>query len=123
MTTSDYKELKVWQKSMALVTEVYSMLKALPGEERFALGDQLRRCSVSIPSNIAEGHDRNSDKEFLHFLSISHGLLAEMETQIMICMNLGYIDNNTCSQLLEKSKEIGIMLRALMRKVHDRCRS
>lgn len=106
---------------MELVTKVYRAIMNLPLEERFALGDQLRRCSVSIPSNIAEGHQRNSDKEFLHFLSIAHGSLAEMETQLMICRNLGYINEETCNPLIAESNLIGIMLRSLMRKVHERC--
>lgn len=74
MQTSDYRNLKVWQKAMDLTVEIYSLVKLLPREETYALADQMRRAVVSIPSNIAEGHGRNSDKEFIKFLSISRGL-------------------------------------------------
>ena len=72
MQTSDYKNLKVWQKAMDLTVEIYSLIKLLPREETYALADQMRRAVVSIPSNIAEGHGRNSDKEFIKFLTKNH---------------------------------------------------
>lgn len=73
MKSSDYKQLIVWHKSMDLVVEVYSLVKLLPKEELYALSDQMRRAAVSIPSNISEGLGRNSDKEFVQFLSVSRG--------------------------------------------------
>lgn len=87
MQTSDYKNLKVWQKAMDLTVEIYSLIKLLPREETYALADQMRRAVVSIPSNIAEGHGRNSDKEFIKFLTISRGSLLELETQIKIVID------------------------------------
>lgn len=75
-----HKELLVWQKSMLLVEEIYRLVKRLPKEETYALSDQMRRAAVSIPSNIAEGNARNSPKEFQHFLYISLGSAAELET-------------------------------------------
>ena len=77
---SNYKDLQVWQRSIELVLDVYKLAQAFPLEERYALGDQMRRAAVSIPSNIAEGHARGSAKEFRHFLSIALGSLAELET-------------------------------------------
>ena len=84
MGYKSYKELIVWQKAMDLVDEVYRLVKLLPREETFALSDQLRRSAVSVPSNIAEGHGRQSRKEFSQFLSIARGSVFEVETQIHI---------------------------------------
>lgn len=85
-----FKEMLVWQKSMDLVEEVYRIIKLLPSDERYALIDQIKRSSVSIPSNIAEGRGRNSDREFLRFLNIANGSAYELETQLIICQRLGY---------------------------------
>lgn len=85
MQTSDYKRLKVWQKAMDLKEEVYRLVRLLPREETYALSDQLRRAVVSMLSNIAEGHGRGSDKEFVKFLTIARGSLFEVETQLLIC--------------------------------------
>ncbi len=87
---SDYKNLEVWKLSMDLVLSVYDLTKTLPSEERYALGDQMRRAAVSIPSNIAEGQARGSKKEFAHFLNFSFGSLAELETQLCLCERIGY---------------------------------
>jgi four helix bundle protein len=88
-----HKDLTVWQKSVEMVTTVYSETKKWPKEELYGLISQVRRASVSIPSNIAEGAGRGSQKEFTRFLSISLGSLAELETQIVIAQKLGYIDD------------------------------
>ncbi len=77
---------------MALVTDIYKITKTFPKEEVYGLVSQIQRASVSIPSNIAEGHDRNSDKEFINFLCFARGSLAELETQIIISGKLGYIN-------------------------------
>ena len=87
-----YKELEAWKESMNLVTNVYQMTKSYPKTELFGIISQIRRCVVSIPSNIAEGVVKHSDKETLRFLDIAIGSLAELETQIIISKNLGYID-------------------------------
>ena len=87
-----YKELIVWQKSMELAEKVYLLVKALPKEETYALSDQIRRAAVSIPSNIAEGHARQSQKEFLQFLCIARGSRAELETQLLLARRLGYFE-------------------------------
>ncbi|MDE7097010.1 MAG: four helix bundle protein [Muribaculaceae bacterium] len=117
MNKSDYKELKIWQKGMILVEEVYKLIRILPPEEKFGLCDQMRRCSVSIPSNIAEGHKRNSDKEFLHFLSISKGSLGELETQLLLCQRLGYADERYVSELCSKVIEVDKMIAGLMTRI------
>lgn len=113
MKSSNYKELKVWQKAMDLTVEVYKLVKLLPKEETYALSDQMRRAVVSIPSNIAEGQGRNSDKEFIQFLSIARGSLWELETQIEICLCIGYIDQSLATNIYNLIAEISKMLNAL----------
>ncbi len=114
MKTSDFRELKVWQKSMDVAVEVYEVIKGLPKEERFCLCDQMRRCSVSIPSNIAEGHNRNSTKEYIRFVSISRGSVAELQTQLLLCQRLRYISEDTLSSYYSRLVEIDKMLGSLM---------
>lgn len=112
-SSKDFKDLIVWQKSMELVAEVYRLVKKLPKEELYALSDQIRRSAISIPSNIAEGQGRNSMKEFNQFLAIAKGSKAELETQLLLCVQINYLDKaeiDTASTLIQ---EIGKMLNAL----------
>lgn len=113
----DHKELIVWQKAMDLVDEIYRLVKHLPKEETYALSDQMRRCCVSIPSNIAEGFDRNSTKEYLHFLSIANGSKAEIETQLLICVRQKFLAEAQIEKALSLCAEIGKMLSAIMKKL------
>ena len=85
---STFRNLLIWQKSMTLTTQIYQLTSTFPKEEIYGLTSQIRRCSVSIPSNIAEGYGRESDKEFLRFLNISIGSLFEMQTQLEIAKNI-----------------------------------
>ena len=102
----NHKDLAVWKESMKLVKEVYLLLKSYPSYEQFGICSQMRRAAVSIPSNIAEGAGRNSDKELLRFCLISQGSLAELETQLLISAELGYIksDNAIFKQLITVRK-------------------
>ena len=86
-----YQDLIVWQKAMDLVTEIYRITKNFPKEEIYGLTNQMRRAAISIPSNIAEGHARKSRAEYIRFLSIAQGSRAELETQILIAVRLGYL--------------------------------
>ncbi|MBI4092783.1 MAG: four helix bundle protein [Candidatus Kerfeldbacteria bacterium] len=86
----NFKELRVWQKSIKLVTQVYEITKRFPDDEKYGLVIQMRRSAVSIPSNIAEGHMRTTNKDFKQFLSIARGSCAELETQVVIAAELGY---------------------------------
>lgn len=95
MKTGCYKDLEIWQKSMDLTIEVYSLTKLMPQEEKYALSDQMRRAAVSIPSNIAEGIGRGSEKETVRFLYISKGSLLELETQLEICKRLNFISESS----------------------------
>ncbi len=83
-----YRDLLIWQRSFNLTKRVYELTASLPGDEQFGLISQMRRCSVSIPSNIAEGQQRNSDKEFVQFLGIAKGSLAELETQLLLTKDI-----------------------------------
>lgn len=114
MKTSNYQDLKVWQKAMDLTVEVYSLVKLLPKEETYALSDQIRRAVVSIPSNIAEGHGRNSDKDFIKFLSIARGSLHELETQIAICCRISYISLSEADRAKCLIEEVSKMLNSLI---------
>ena len=106
MKSSDFRELKVWQKAMDLTVEIYSIVRLLPQEETYALSDQMRRAVVSIPSNIAEGNGRFSEKEFKQFLSISKGSVYEVETQVLICIRRGYFNEKDAYTALELCDEI-----------------
>ena len=109
-----YKDLVTWQKSMALVIEVYKFSKKFPKEEIFGLMSQTRRSAVSVPSNIAEGHARTSKREFQYFLSNARGSLAELETQLTIAHQLAYIDDTTINLLLDRLWEVGRLLNGLL---------
>ena len=103
---------------MTLVAEIYDITKKLPEDERFGLTSQMRRCSVSIPSNIAEGWGRLSRKNYIQFLRISRGSLYELETQILITKKLNYI--NDCESIESLIIEISKMLNSLIRKLEDK---
>lgn len=110
-----FKELLVWQKSMLLVTEIYKVTKEYPKEELFGLSSQMRRSSVSIPSNIAEGFGREGLNDFIRFLNISISSLFEIQTQIEISYNLNFIDKVVFEDLYTSTKEIERMLSSLIR--------
>jgi four helix bundle protein len=113
----NYKELIVWQKSVDLVTEIYSCTQHYPKEEMYGLTSQIRRSSISIPSNIAEGHSRRSQADCIQFLKIARGSCAEMETQLVISRNLDYLKLERFQILNEKSTEISKMLNAIITKL------
>nr|WP_322624355.1 four helix bundle protein [uncultured Flavobacterium sp.] len=113
----NYRNLAVWQKSMVLVTNIYEVTKVFPKEEVFGLTSQIRRCSISIPSNIAEGYGRGGDIELKRFLSISVGSLFELQTQIEIAYNIRYIDQATFKSLYDSTRELEIMLTSFINKI------
>lgn len=113
----NYKELIVWQKSVDFVTDIYLCTKNFPKEELYSLTSQIRRSSISIPSNIAEGHSRRSQIDYLQFLKIARGSCAEFETQLIISKNLNYLNTNDFDYLSKKSEEIAKMLNALITKL------
>ena len=120
MSVKSYRDLQVWQNAMDLVVMCYQITKAFPKSEMVGLAGQLQRAAVSIPSNIAEGRERQYSKEFLQHLSIAYGSLAEVETHIQIAERLNYIDSDKVRQILDKAAEIGRMLNGLRRSIEKR---
>jgi four helix bundle protein len=116
----NYKDLSVWQKAMNLTEEIYRLVKFLPREETYSLSDQMRRAVVSIPSNIAEGHGRNSTKEYLNFLFIARGSQLELETQLLICLRLKYFSELEAKVALDLCDELNRMLNALINSLKSR---
>lgn len=115
-----HKDLDVWKLSIEFVTEIYNLTKDFPKEEQFGLTNQIRRASVSIPSNIAEGAGRRSDKEFLQFLYISMGSIQEIDTQLLISLNLNYLTKSEYEILLTKLDQISKMISGLIKFVKER---
>jgi four helix bundle protein len=113
----DYRNLLVWRKSMILVTEVYKATQLFPKEEAYGLTSQIRRSAISIPSNIAEGKGRFSPAEFRQFLIQARGSLLELETQLIISGNLGYLKGAKFEELKAKTIEVGKMLNGLIEAV------
>lgn len=112
-----HKDLIVWQKSIDLVTEIYKITKEFPKEESYGITSQIRRSSVSIPSNIAESAGRRSKKEYVQFLHIALGSLSELETQILIASNLKYINKETNEKLNNEIVTLIRMLTSLIAKL------
>lgn len=115
----NFRSLLIWQKSMSLVTETYLITKEFPKEEIFGLTSQIRRCTMSIPSNIAEGFGRGGNKEFLRFLKISLSSLFEYQTQIEIAKNIDYLTESQFNKLYEFSRELEAMLVSFIKKIND----
>ena len=109
-----YRSLIVWQKSMQFSKQVYQLIERFPSTEKYALSDQVRRAVVSVPSNIAEGCGRASNRDYAHFLSIARGSLYETMTQLEIAQSLGYIDS--IEEVEDLASEISRMLTSLMKK-------
>ncbi|MEZ7513855.1 four helix bundle protein [Flavobacterium frigidarium] len=112
-----FRDLLIWQKSMQLVTEIYTLSNNFPQTETYSLTSQLRRSAISIPSNIAEGYGRNGKKDYLKFLNTAVASLFEMQTQIEIAYNLKYINQLQFNKTYEDSKEIERMISAFCRKI------
>lgn len=105
---SDYKDLEVWKKAVDVVTAIYQLTSSFPDSEKFGITNQMRRAAVSIPSNIAEGSARHHSKDFIHFLRIADGSAAELETQLIISVKLGFV-----SDAEQLSNEVIIVRRML----------
>ena len=120
MKAQNYRDLVAWQVAMDFVEEVYQATRTFPKEEMYGLTGQVRRSSVSVPSNIAEGQGRHRDPEFIHRLSIAHGSLCEAETQIIIGARLEYLDRAVCDHLLKQAGEVGRLTRGLWNSLENR---
>jgi four helix bundle protein len=115
-----YEDLLVWQKGMALVKMVYLITRAFPRDERFGLVSQMRRAAISVPSNIAEGQARHSTGEFVQFISIAEGSVAELNTQLLLSVELGFCTSDLIRESAELAQELRRMLNALRRKLQGR---
>ena len=111
----NYRDLEAWKESMDLVEDVYKITKSLPAEELYGLRSQIRRSAVSIPSNIAEGHGRKGTGEYLHHLSIAKGSLAELETQLILCIRLKYFTREELKPVWNQAQTVGKLLTGLIR--------
>ncbi len=112
-----YKDLIVWQKAMEMAIALYPIVKRLPKEETYALGDQMRRAAISIPSNIAEGFGRNSKKEYLQFLYIANGSVYELETQLLLCVQIKYLTEVEIQPVISLLSEIGKIIMTITKKL------
>ncbi len=112
----NFQKLEVWNASMELTTEIYNYTKNFPDNEVYGITSQMRRCSISIPSNIAEGSGRKTDKEFVHFLSIANGSSYELQTQIIVSKNIGYISEEVKDSLITKLISVQKMIYTLIQK-------
>jgi len=118
--TQNYKDLIVWQKSIALAKTIYKLTQTFPKEERFGLVSQTRRAAVSIPSNIAEGQARHTTGEFIQFISHAEGSVAELDTQIILSVELKFCAKKDAIAAYEMIDELRRMLNALRRKLAER---
>jgi four helix bundle protein len=116
-----HHSLRVWQDAVRLVTTIYRLTENFPPDERYGLVSQMRRSAVSVPSNIAEGAGRGSEKEWLQFLFIARGSMSELETQIMVAENLGYIQST--GRLVEEIDKLFAQLGALINRIKTRIES
>lgn len=118
--TKSYKDLLVWQKGLVLVSSIYHLSRGFPQDERFGLVAQMRRAAVSVPSNIAEGQSRRTRGEFIQFISHSEGSLAELETQILIAIDLKFCTKEEATRTLAQVEELQKMLNGLRQKLATR---
>lgn len=115
----NYKELKVWQKSYQLCLEIYRATTEFPKEERFGLTSQIRRAVVSVVSNIAEGYGRKTTAEYIRSIYIAYGSNCELETQMLLSGDLGYIESAKLEGIIEKVQEVERMLKALIKSLES----
>src|SRR5436309_1291074 len=120
MEIKSFRDLIAWQKAMDYVIMVYRLTAKFPREELYALTSQLRRSAVSVPSNIAEGHGRQSMREFLNFLSVAYGSLNESQTQVLIAERLEYCDAQQATELFNASCEVGRLINGLMNSLNNK---
>ena len=123
MKTQSFRNLQVWQRSMALARDIFRLTDAFPKSQLFGLTSQMQRCAVSVPSNIAEGHGRMTDKSFSLFPSQARGSLNELETQVELALRLQFAKPDESRLILQEITEVGKMLNALLTAVRQRERT
>jgi four helix bundle protein len=120
MSSSSFRELRVWQEAMKLASEIYKSTANFPKHEIYGLSQQMRRAAVSVPSNIAEGKGHHSDKEFAHFLFHARGSLLELQTQLMIAEDLQYLTKAEAEQQLARAEVVGRALSGLINSLQSK---
>lgn len=113
----NFKDYEIWHLSMDIVVEVYNLTQSLPDSEKYGLRSQMRRCAVSIPSNIAEGCSRRSDKAFANFLEIAIGSAFELQTQLVVAGRIGYLEDSALNSLLEQLDKCQRKINSLLGKM------
>jgi four helix bundle protein len=117
---SDFRDLVLWQKAMVLACATYRATRALPRDEALGLTRQIRRAAVSVPSNVAEGSARRTSRDYLAFLHVSRGSLAELRTQLLIARDVGFLTDAELRSLETQLDEVGRLLNAVIRGLHRR---
>lgn len=117
---TDFRDLRVWEEAMALAERIYQLVRRFPADERFGLTAQLKRAAVSVPSCIAEGNARKTTRDYLRFLSMASGSLAEVQTQILLARRLGFADSAEADQCLSQQRTVSMLLQALKNSLQRR---
>jgi four helix bundle protein len=117
---TSYRDLTVWQKAMDLAEMIFSLTAKIPREQIYGMSAQMQRAANSVPSNIAEGHARNSTKEYLYYISVSLGSIAELETQLMLCGRVKFLSEGEVTRALGLADEVGKMLRSIQRGLKEK---
>jgi four helix bundle protein len=120
MGRNSYEDLEVWQRAMDLVVDCYDLTRSFPKTEQFGLTPQLQRAAVSVPANIAEGQARQHTREFLRYLTIARGSLAELETHVRIAERLGYAREDVVRRMLSTTDQVGRMISGLCKSLRVR---
>ena len=116
----DYRDLLIWQGAMKLAKAIYSATATFPVAEMYGLTSQIRRSAISVPSNIAEGHGRENEGDFRRFLAIARGSLAELQTQLILSGDLGFIENEAVAPLLKSTEELARMIRGMQKSLANK---
>jgi len=117
---TNFTQLKTWQESHKLAIEIHSITKSFPKEEQYSLTDQIRRCALSVSSNIAEGFSRLTKKDKCHFYAIAKGSLTELQNQLLYARDVGYINSNTFQKIAQESVTISKLITGLSHSAMDK---
>jgi len=119
MTTKSFRDLHVWRRGIELTEAIYRVTATFPKQEMYGLSSQLQRAAVSVPANTAEGHGRDSTREYLHHLSYSMGSIAELETLLEIALRLKYVSSAAMSEIVQETTALGKMIRAIQKALRN----
>lgn len=120
---TDFRDLRVWEEAMVLAEQVYQLVQRFPADERFGMASQLKRASVSVPSCIAEGNARGSVRDYLRFLAMAAGSLAEVQTQILLALRLGFVESQPVDACMAQHRSVSMLLQAMKNSLQRRSAS